>query len=270
MIKGHPRFVAGAKGDLFVMEFVPEIRAIGTVLFFPAFGEEMNRARKMVSHQAKTMARIGYHVIIPDYYGTGDSAGEFLDSRWNSWKADMEVIASECNVDQKTPVWFWGLRLGALMTMDTGLQNAMRPAGIIAWSPVLAGKQYVNQLLRMRVMANMLAGSEVSETIAGLRASLESGESVEVGGYELVSTLINDIESLAFEDMLSEISVEIPIHWCEVISEPGVQPSPAITKTAEKYGRQIEFHSAVGPDFWATAETSMSEELIAKTIDILQ
>jgi len=252
------------------MEFMPEIRAAGTVLFFPAFGEEMNRARKMVSRQAKTMALSGYHVIIPDYYGTGDSAGEFLGARWKTWKADMEVIVSECSVDPMMPFWFWGLRLGALMTMDRGLQIAMRPEGIIAWSPVLAGKQYVNQLLRMRVMANMLAGSKIPETISDLRALLEFGQAVEIGGYELGSALNEEIENLAFEDLLEDNSGEIPIHWFELISEPGAQPSPAITRIAEKYGRQIEFHTAVGPDFWATAEITMSEELIANTIDILR
>lgn len=273
MITGNPRFFAGTEGDLFVLEFVPEVPKSGTILFFPPFGEEMNRARHMVSRQAKTMATNGYRVIIPDFYGTGDSAGEFLDARWRIWKSDTDLLVHEYNLGEDNPVWYWGLRLGALMAMDFATQRQVQPVGIVVWSPVLAGKQFINHLLRMRTMANMLADSGVTETIAGLRESLLSEDSLEIGGYELAPELVQEIDTLTFKELSQSLDEPVPVEWFEMIAAPGLQPSPAAARIAEEAAREgglVHLHSVVGPDFWSTAEVVVAENLIDRTMDILR
>ena len=87
-----PGFIAGERGDLFVLRWAPRDSARGAVVLFPAFGEEMNKCRRMVRLMSARLQAAGWHVWAPDLYGTGDSDGEFADAQWDVWMSDMERI----------------------------------------------------------------------------------------------------------------------------------------------------------------------------------
>jgi len=71
-------FISGSVGPCFVSVYLPKTPATCWVLHFPPFAEEMNKCRAMVSAQARELANIGVAVVVPDLYGTGDSAGGVL------------------------------------------------------------------------------------------------------------------------------------------------------------------------------------------------
>ena len=70
-------FVAGTKGPIFVLLRKPLVPPRGCVLVVPPFAEEMNKCRRMVTELAIRLAEQGIATLQPDFYGTGDSAGDF-------------------------------------------------------------------------------------------------------------------------------------------------------------------------------------------------
>src|SRR3546814_1526626 len=55
---------------------------------------EMNRSRRMAALQARALAALGIDVLLLDLFGTGDSAGDFRDARWEIWREDaMAAVA---------------------------------------------------------------------------------------------------------------------------------------------------------------------------------
>ena len=87
-------FLEGPNGKLHVSIFVPSqaVPLRGCVIHVPAFAEEMNKCRPMVSRQARGLAESGIAVVVPDLSGTGDSEGEFSSATWLNWKADLAYL----------------------------------------------------------------------------------------------------------------------------------------------------------------------------------
>ena len=93
---GDPSFLKHSSRHLFVLKFDanPEVAFKGTVMHLPAFGEEMNKSRAMVAAQARALANEGFQVFVPDYYGTGDSGGDFSEATWDLWLEDIRFCLS--------------------------------------------------------------------------------------------------------------------------------------------------------------------------------
>ena len=72
-------FLQGARGRVFAVHFCAAEAPRAHILFLPPFGEEMNRSRRHVAEAASAFAAAGWLVAVPDLFGTGDSAGEFVD-----------------------------------------------------------------------------------------------------------------------------------------------------------------------------------------------
>lgn len=142
-------FLEGPRGSLMAVYYPPEGKAhpLGDVLVAPAFAEEMNRCRSMVSMQAREFARIGIGTLILDPLGTGDSAGDFGEATWAMWREDLQAGARWLRAHGNGCRMLWGIRLGAIMAVelavaDPGIER------LLFWQPVVDGKQFFTQFLR--------------------------------------------------------------------------------------------------------------------------
>ena len=113
-------FLQATRGKLFCSYFSPISKndRLETILFVPPFGEEMNKARRMVALQARAFSNMGYGVFIADLYGCGDSEGEFLEAEWGIWLDDLEVCVGWIEHHKGPRVNLWGLRLGAVLALN--------------------------------------------------------------------------------------------------------------------------------------------------------
>ena len=84
----NPFFLVGGQGTLFAIYYPPAagVPRRDGVLYVPPFAEEMNKSRRLVALQARRLAAAGFGVLVPDLYGTGDSAGDFAEARWSIWR----------------------------------------------------------------------------------------------------------------------------------------------------------------------------------------
>ena len=180
-------------GARFAVHHAPAGPARGGILYLHPLAEEMNKARRMAARQAQRLAQAGWHVLILDRLGCGDSHGDTADMAWPAWKADVRLGLDWLRQQSAGPVWLWGLRAGCLLAAEIAAEGAAHAdgggpcAGLLLWQPQASGKLAAQQFLRLRVAADMLAGQARGATEA-IRQSLKAGQAVAVAGYDVTAT----------------------------------------------------------------------------------
>jgi exosortase A-associated hydrolase 2 len=235
-----------------------------TVVVVPPFAEEMNRSRRMVALQAQRLAENGLRVVVFDFFGTGDSEGDFGDARWEGWIEDLRTIVSWSRAGGAERIRLLAIRLGALVAMDA--RAAMGgDLGSVFWQPCTSGKAYLRQFLRLRVAENLInSGKPNAESVATLLARLRDGEPLEVAGYELAAPL-----ALAIESRTLERAAPPPaLHWLDLVTAEGDSLSPATAAIVNRWvsaGMAIEAQAVRGDPFWSLQEITIAPHLIDAT-----
>ena len=265
----EPFFLAGERGRLFLVHHPPASGAREDVLVhLPAFCEEMNKSRRMVALRARALAASGVGVVVPDLYGTGDSEGDFGHATWTGWHEDLAAVVDWARGAGYRRVLAWGLRGGALLVEHLRARAPL--AGVVLWNPVVDGRNWLSQFLRVRTVARSFSG-EAQETVKGLLGVLQGGQAIEVAGYELAPELAIPLAGrrLGGETPLGEV----PVAWLQVSPEPqnGLPPpaAAAAARLAEGGARLTETQVA-GDPFWTTQEITTVPELIEATRSAVQ
>ena len=170
--------LGGSRGGLCALYFEPNagVPPLGDVLVVPAFAEEMNRCRAMVSMQARALAELGVGTLMLDPSGTGDSAGEFVDATWAQWRDDLRRGAAWLDTHGHGCRALLALRLGAVMAAELA-RDCPGVRNLLLWQPVLSGKTFYTQFLRIRLAAEMNLPNRIKST-SELRAMSAAGQAV--------------------------------------------------------------------------------------------
>lgn len=238
----------------------------GLVLHLPAFGEEMNKSRRMVSQQSRRLAAQGFAVLQVDLLGCGDSDGDHAEATLDAWADDLACAAhwlQQRHAGTDT-LWLWAHRAGALL-LDAVAARLATPANILAWQPVLSGRWLLNHWLRLGAAAS-LGDVNAKGHIEQLRARLAQGQAIEVAGYGL---------GAAWCEQLAAIELRLPVAapparlcWIEL----GTDLPPAAAKLIDAYrsaGWQVQARAAEGPRFWQTTEIEDAADLWRATCELL-
>jgi exosortase A-associated hydrolase 1/exosortase A-associated hydrolase 2 len=266
-----PIYLSVPGGALYMSVYNPEpsVEFRGWVVHAPAFAEEMNKSRPMVNHQARNLAAQGFCVVVPDLFGTGDSSGEFGDASWQRWRQDLTSVIGWVVGQGGHDVCLWGLRLGCLLALDVARANVDQVSRLILWQPVVAGKGFMTQFLRLRMAANLGDSSAHSPTT--LRAQAEQGASIEVAGYLLSPQLVREVDSVDAVAFLPPPQVDTCI--LELAREEGApvtSGSRGLLDSWKAAGIHAKCQVARGEPFWATQEIAMAPDLLDATAQILR
>lgn len=236
----------------------------GVVAYLPPFAEEMNKSRRMVATQARALARRGYAVLCIDLHGCGDSNGDLADASWAGWTADALAAVRWLEARYPAqPLWLWGLRTGALLA-GAAAAALDRPSRLLLWQPVTAGKQALQQFLRLQAAADLIEGKQQG-AMAALKQQLAAGGSVEVAGYRLPAAVAQGLEAAT----LQPDARVAELLWLEVTSraEPALTPASAIALDKWRAAGVPAQGTAVrGPAFWQTVEIEDAPALIDATL----
>jgi exosortase A-associated hydrolase 2 len=265
----EPGYLDGRLGRLFVLLRRPQGRAGGPcVLMVPPFAEEMNKTRAMLARVAEGLALRGIASVLPDLYGTGDSAGEFRDGDWETWREDLERVTAWARGQGLTVNGLLAVRLGCILAADfvRGL-----PAGLertVFWQPVQSGQRFLTQFLRMRVAASLM--EDRRETVAALREEIRATGTLEVAGYELPARLVEQVDAKTLAAAVSPALGDL--HWMEIAgSTADPLPGSTIEATRALSGSVRSLRTGVfaGEPFWSTTEIVLLPALVNETIGVL-
>ncbi|MES2715279.1 MAG: hydrolase 2, exosortase A system-associated [Pseudomonadota bacterium] len=255
---------------LFGLEIVPTGTCHGAVLYLPPHVEEMNRCRSHVVLQARALAARGWHCLLLDPHGTGESDGETDAADWDHWRADAAAAAAWLAQQTGHAPTLWGLRTGALLAAELATSAAVPVAGLLLWQPVLDGKLYLNQYLRLRIASQLVRDGE-KETTDSIRARLAAGEVVEVAGYPLTGRMA---DALAARSLAGFGSVAgLRIDWLEVVARPEQPlglPSRKLADSWTATGARVATTTVADPMIWQLQERDDAPALQAASLQLME
>lgn len=264
-------FLTGADGPLAIVVWDPpqSVERRFSVLHVPAFGDEMNKSRRMVAVQARALAAIGGTVALLDPRGTGDSAGDHGTATWDGWQAD--VLRAWAWLVKRTgvPCVLWGVRLGALLAADIVARSTVAPAALLLWQPVASGRSFFTQFLRLATIQQRIGDGVRFGDAKSLRVTLAAGDPIEVGGYELSPSLVAGAEAV---DLAALALPGCAVIWGEISSDATPAISPAMARIVSRWreaGTKVDVAAVNGPAFWTTQEIAEASDLIAATTTAL-
>ena len=260
-------YIRGTVGRLFCLLHAPPsgVGHRGSVVFYAPFADEMNKSRRMAALQARMLAQAGWSVLQPDMAGCGDSEGDFGAAGWDDWSRDAVLAADWMANRTGSQPTLWGLRAGCLLAAAVALEKP-EFRHLLFWQPVSSGKQYLQQVLRLKVAGAMFSkGRQAGDGTRHFNELLQQGQSVEVGGYELSPTVALGLSGA----MLAVPPGGGRMAWLEVSGTVGQEVSIAAQQSIGKWqtgGWQVDARVCPGPSFWQTQEIEESPALITDTM----
>ena len=252
--------VDGSKGRLFCSLRLPVEAFRGpAVLVVPAFGDEMNKTRRMLTVMGRRLNMAGIGLINPDLSGTGDSEGRFVDASWDQWLIDLQEIENWALRERIDVVGLVGVRTGALLAGQFAKTRNRAPlATTVLWQPVDQGDTFVKQMLRLRTVSRAVSTGE-RETVEELLERLEGGEHLMAGGYQLTGCLIDRLRSSGLADLVSPAL--------------GALLRIDVTRLAHRCGREVattggcavEHLTCLGEPYWNSTEIVNNDEVVEAT-----
>lgn len=116
--------------------------ASGAVVLCQPWGTEYIHAHRAMVRLGETLSRTRFHVLRFDYYGSGDSGGEFGEVDLEGWRSDIRTAAEEClSMSGASRVSLVGLRIGANLAADVARDLADLDA-LVVWNPIVDGAAY--------------------------------------------------------------------------------------------------------------------------------
>ena len=252
-----PFFLPGNAGNLFTLYHRPAGPAgcRGGVLYVHPFANEMNHTRRAAALLARALAGSGWGVLQVDLFGCGDSDGEFRDASWKTWVDDLTTAFDWLQERVGGRVGLLGIRLGGLLALDFASRARRDIDRILLWHPVVNGQQMMTEFLRLRLVSDAIGerAGESATTTDELRQKINSGEPVEVVGYELMPHLSQAIAETRIAQL--GLAVATPIRWVEVVSGAEDRGRPVAQTTVHAWqaaGREATLHTVAGVPFWSS------------------
>ncbi len=240
------------------------------VLVVPPFAEELNKCRRLLALCTQTLAAAGAEVWWPDLSGTGDSAGEFADACWSHWLDELchFDLALALAAPAAVPAYL-AVRSGALLlaAASSRLRDFER-AQVLLWQPALEGGRYLQQFLRLRVMASRLRGRD--ESLPSLMTRLAQGELLEVGGYGLRAQLTDGLA--AAQVSAATLGMARAVTVLEFKNSAGASPSPPLLQfgaACQTLGCAALVRLVECEQFWTTQEISAPAVVIDASLTAL-
>jgi uncharacterized protein len=253
-------FIRGGAGNILVVTHEPAASPRRSVLVVPAFGEEMNKSRRLVADVGSALAAKGIRTIVPDLYGTGDSEGEFADAAWDIWVEDLACTARWDLSRGTERIDVLLVRLGAALFADA--RERLPAAGFargVAWQPV-NGSDTLKQLLRMKSMAVRMAGGRAAPADEALRAALAGPAPTELGGYLISPALASAMHAASFAPSGGRATVE---RGLALELDPSIEAETVVDASPWSTRR------IAAERFWLAVEPKTNPNLAAMTAEYL-
>ncbi|MCP4405719.1 MAG: alpha/beta fold hydrolase [bacterium] len=241
----EPLYFGMTEKPLFGCYHAPRVvpgRDCGILLCAP-MGSESIRFHRAYRNLADRLANTGFPVLRFDFYGCGDSSGDFEQGRLEQWLHDIGYALDE--IRRKAPVaniCLFGLRLGGSLAMMAGAERGDIDA-MVLWDPAIGGKVYLEELRALHT--RMLGYAHVLP-----KHSSADGCQEEILGFPLTEAIIADLEGL---DLLS-IRQKPARHILLVESHEKLSQA-GLYRHLQALNAKITFRSFPAPQLWEWEES---------------
>ncbi|GGB24163.1 hypothetical protein GCM10011511_55120 [Puia dinghuensis] len=157
----------------------------GVVLCYP-YGQEYIRCHMLYVHMANKLAKRGFHALRFDYYGTGDSAGDFSSVTVKESLDNIQMAIDELKKTYDVSrIILFGVRFGATLAVIYSRLHAID--ALVLWDPVLDGRFYLKSIDQS--YKNWLKG-------AFAKRKKKNNSFIENFGFQFSMELVNEIRAV--------------------------------------------------------------------------
>lgn len=172
---------------LFCAEYVPVAPARFGMIFCGPFAEEKIRTQRVYISMARALVKLGVAAVVFDYYGDGDSEGEFEDASFDDRLADIRTVYQDFKQRHSIEhLGMMGLRWGGTLAAMTA--EELNPSALILWEPVIDTGKYFFDHLRSFLASQMLIEGKTTKKREQLVEELKAGQTITVEGYNLTGS----------------------------------------------------------------------------------
>ena len=186
-----PLFFGEEDGQLFGIHHSPQrlpVRDLAVVLCGAMGNEQVNAARAFRVLGAR-LARVGFHVLRFDYFGTGDSAGMGDEVDLQRWQANIELALTTIRARSALlRTALVGLRLGGALAALAAAERHDVDA-LVLWDPVATGAGYLAEI-------NARQQAWVAQEQWARPNTAARFDKDEVLGFPLPAALVRDLNEL--------------------------------------------------------------------------
>ena len=174
------------------------------IIFLHPYAEEKQYVDRIFVHFARLLCSRGYFVMRFDFYGCGDSEGNFEELTFESQISDIQSISNQFIRDTGIgEISLFGVRLGASIAIQyAGIDKNIN--NLILWSPIVNGAEYAATLLRNKIFASFAEKKKISKE--NILNELYSEGRVDIDGYYLTKH---------YYDFLNDMNVTNSVHVCK-------------------------------------------------------
>jgi len=158
--------------------------------------EEKLWAHRVYVNFARKLSGMGYTVLRFDYYGHGDSEGDYCDSTLATMKADIKSALEELRrLKNVQETGLLGLRMGGTLAalVSEEVDNLSK---LILWEPITLGSKYMKELFRINITTQTAAYKEVRHNTDALIKRLQEGHLVNIDGYEILLPFYQQVSAV--------------------------------------------------------------------------
>lgn len=156
-------------------------------------GQEYIRSHRSCQQLAVRLSHVGFHVLRFDFYGCGDSSGDFDQADLREWLDDISLAIGEiqrrCG---SVKICLVGLRLGGTLSMMVGAARNDIDC-LVLWDPVVNGNAYVDEL-------RGLHGKMLRYAYIKPKQAREGHNYTEILGFPFTNLMLADLAKI---DLLS-------------------------------------------------------------------
>jgi len=171
---------------LFGFLFQPKIKNINNrkgVIFCDSLMDEKYFSHRVLVNFARLLQANGYFAFLFDYYGNGDSEGDFENTKLDTYLSDVKAAAASLmEVAGVEEVCLLGLRFGAVFASLFAAEEK-RVERLILWSPVIDAGKYIYDSLRSNLNAQFAAYKKIRFNRDQLVEQIKNNILVMVDGY---------------------------------------------------------------------------------------
>ena len=174
-------------------------RDVGIVFCAP-FGEEKQESHRTMVNFARLLAQSGFYVLRFDYYGTGDSQGEWQEATWESHLSDISSSFELLRSQGCKQIGLLGLRLGGTLARFFADQNPIA-SFLVLWEPIINVREYLFECMRANLTTQMTQYGKIEVNREQLLAGLEQGVPVNLSGYLLTKAFYEQAKTVNLLEM---------------------------------------------------------------------
>ena len=267
--EGPLRWNAAGRELIGVLHHPAEDPACAAVVIVHPFAEEKKFSHRVLVNLARELARRNVATLRFDLSGCGDSFGDSGDATLADWREDIASARGEiAKRFPDSPTVMMGLRLGASLALAHAADLSPTPT-LVLWEPVISGKKYVDQILRRRMIKEMMTTGKKATGRKQVLEQLEADGFLDLDGIAVGRQLIEDVSALDAEALAGDFNGKA---LCVQIAF-NAKVSSSLEALAERMtaaGADVETVGIREQVIWDRVELVEAAELISTTADWIQ